>query len=572
MKKRLAEAAATVLSAVATGLVVSYLLPSAFEFVSLIPFMFVLLSRAGGEKWLRRGLRLGFLYFYVYYLTVWHWFLQMYPLEFTGISRPAALAVVVVAWLGLPLFQTSAAMWQAPLFLFMARSPLLSRDGRPRASAPAAFAAVLVMFEWIQSLTWAGVPWGRLAIGQAYVPPMIGTASLFGSYFVSFVVAAVNAYIAYAIILFLAGDRIRAAASCTAALVILTANLTYGSLRIYIKDKNAPAPEINASESENGDILTVSVVQGNVSSKDKWRDGSYGNLFSTYASLTAASADEGADMVVFPETAMPWVVNGDRTVLRDDLEELSRLSGSVLIATAFWKGDGESSYNAVITVDPELGLDEEHTYYKRHLVPFGEFVPFEDVIRVLVPPLADIGLFDGDISTGDAGRVLETRFGTVGAMVCFDSIYEGSGLDAVRAGAELLSVSTNDSWFDGSAAIRQHTAQSVLRAVECDRYVCRAGNTGFSCIISPAGEIVSSVEAETRGIAVCNVEMRSTRTLYSRIGNGFIGAVAVFAAVCVISSVIVNCKTKSAKRKADAEDDVCDRNRHRDIGDEDGAV
>lgn len=562
MKKRLIEVAVTSLSAVATGFVVSYFLPSAFEFVSLVPFMFVLLSRVGEEKWLRRGLGLGFLYFYAYYLTVWHWFLQMYPLDFTGISRPSALAVVVVAWLGLPLIQALAAMWQVPLFLYMAKSPFLSRDGKPRASAPAAYAAVLVLFEWIQTLTWAGVPWGRLAIGQAYVPAMIGTSSLFGSYFVSFVIAAVNAYGAYAIIEFLSGERRRAASSFAAALLILTANLTYGAVRIYIKEeKSAPT----------SDMLTVSVLQGNISSKDKWRDGSYGNLFSTYASLTAAAADDGADVVVFPETALPWTVNG-ANVVRGDLEELSATSGKVLLATGFWRRDDGAEYNSVFTVDPEYGLDEEHTYYKQHLVPFGEFVPYEDVIRVLIPPLADLGLFDGNISTGEAGRVLETRYGTVGAMVCFDSIYESSGIDAVRAGAELLCVSTNDSWFDGSAAIRQHTAQSVLRAVECDRYVCRAGNTGFSCIISPTGEIVTSVEVETRGIATHDVEMRSTRTLYSYIGNGFVGAVGTFAAVCVISSVIVNCKTTSARRKADAEDEICDRDRHRDVGDKDGAV
>ena len=173
------------------------------------------------------------------------------------------------------------------------------------------------------------------------------------------------------------------------------------------------------------------------------------------------------------------------------------------------------------------------------------------------------------------GHTLVTKYGKIGGMVCFDSIYESVALDGVRCGAELLTVSTNDSWFDGSAAIRQHTAQAVLRAVECDRYVCRAGNTGFSCIISPTGEIISSIEPKTRGFAIGEVGMRSTRTLYSYIGNAFVYAAGIFAAVCVIANIIGDCKTKRMNRKADAENaenEVRDRDRHRDVGDEDGTV
>ena len=537
MKKRFFQALLTVLSAVATGLAVSYVIPSAFEFVTLVPFLFLLFSHTGGDSWLRRGLRLGFLYYYAYYLTVWHWFLLMYPLDFTEISRTGALIVVVVAWLGLPLLQASAAMLQVPLFLYMARSPLLSRDGKLRASAPAVYGAVLIFFEWVQTLTWAGVPWGRLAIGQSYNPAMIGSASLFGSYAVSFVVAAVNGYIAYAIILCRTKEKRRAAASVAAALLILTANLTYGGVRIYIKEKNITT--------EN--TVAVSVMQGNISSKDKWSDSSYGTLLSTYASLTAASVTEGAEIAVFPETALPGRANNPESRIRSDLEELAEMSGIELVATGFWKSGDDDVYNSVFIVDPEGGVNDDAVYFKRHLVPFGEFVPYEDLCRVLIPPLADLGLFDGKISTGDTGVVLETSRGKIGAMVCFDSIYETSALDEVRAGAELLTVSTNDSWFDGSAAVWEHTAQSILRAVECDRYVCRAGNTGFSCIISPTGRILSSVEVEERGIATYTVGMRSTRTLYSYIGDGAIYFIGIGIFACVIITFIdMRRKNKSA--------------------------
>ena len=546
MRKRIITAAATILSAVATGLAVSYYLPFWIEFVSLVPFLFVLFSYADGERWFRRGIRLGFLYFYAYYLMVWHWFLQMYPLDFTGISPGGALAVVVVAWLGLPLLQTVVAMLQVPLFLYMTRSTWLSKEGRLRSSAPAVFGAVYVLFEWIQTLTWAGVPWGRLAIGQSYVPEMIGVASLFGSYAVSFVIAVVNGYIAYALVAYHNGEKRRAAASAAAALLILTANVTYGSVRIYIKEANAfAAAEVDVDKI----TLNVAVMQGNISSKDKWKDNSYSNMLATYTELVEDAVMANADLAVFPESALPGCINDDKRPIRSDLEEIAELNEIELAATGFWKEENGDIYNSVIIVDPHEGLDDKHIYYKRHLVPFGEFVPYEDLCRMLVPPLAELGLFDASISTGDRGNVLETLNGKIGAMVCFDSIYESSSLDEVRAGAELLTVSTNDSWFDGSAAVWQHTAQSILRAVECDRYVCRAGNTGFSCIISPTGEILASIEPETRGIVTHEVEMRSTRTLYSYIGDSMIAVIALGVVTCVIFVMIGNRKNKKQKER-----------------------
>ncbi len=539
--ERILKFAAVVCSALLTGAVVSFFVPSVLGFVSLLPFLLVLFSDAGTERPFRRGMALGIIYFYVYYLFVWHWFLLMYPLDFTEISRAGALAAVMAAWLGLPLIQAVVASLGVPLFLWAARSPLVVREGRLRASAPAVFAAVYALFEWIQSLTWAGVPWGRLAVGQAFSPGTVGTASLLGPYFVTFVIVAVNGYAALAVLALIEDRRNvrRAACLASAAAAVFALNLIYGEARIYIKERNMSA--------ENELTVTAAALQGNVSSKDKWSDHGYDNLKNVYSALTKEAAARGAEIAVFPETAFPLAANaasGNGTRIIPDLSSLSSDTGLTLLATSFWYGDGEEYYNAVFPVSPEAGAgyDGMTVYYKRHLVPFGEFVPFESVIKVLIPSLAQLGLFDGSITTGGAPVLIDTEYGRVGAMVCFDSIYETSSLDEVRAGAELLAVSTNDSWFDGSAAIMQHTAQAVLRAVECDRYVVRAANTGFSCIISPTGKIISSTEPERTGLAVGEVGIRNTRTVYSRVGN-------VFSALCAVSSSALAASGFFARRR-----------------------
>ncbi len=536
MKKKLAYAFLLALSAVATGLCVSFYLPAWAELLSMTPYLYILFTHAPKMR-LRRSLAVGFAYFYPYYLTVWHWFLHMYPLDFTDISRAGALVVVVVAWLGLPLLQAVCAMWQTSLFALMARSHLLThKNGAMRMSAPISYAALYVFFEWTQTLTWAGVPWGRLAVGQSFTPAMVGSASLFGSYIVSFVVLAVNGYAAYALIFAKRRERMTSIYSLTLAAATLMLNITTGLLCM------------NVARQAHGVTITTAVLQGDVSSKDKWRDDSYANLFSIYSSLTESAAADGAELVVMPETAIPWRIN-ERRYMRDDLESLSARTHTTLIATGFWSGEGDDgetfSNNAAFGVEGVDGLDDEHVYEKRHLVPFGEFVPYEDLVRTLFPPLSELGLFEGTISVGSGPLLIPTDKCDVGALICFDSIYEDAALSEVRAGAQILTVSTNDSWFDGSAAIYQHTAQSVLRAVECGRYVLRAGNTGLSCIIAPTGEIITSLPLLTRAYGVANVETRDTVTLYVRIGNAF---VYVCTASCAAIAVCSACGIYKKKR------------------------
>ena len=538
MKRKLLDAALVLASAAATGLCVSFYLPPAAELFSLCPFLFVLMRRAREMK-LRDALRVGIMYFYAYYLVVWHWFLLMYPLDFTGLPRSGALAAVLTAWLGLPLFQAVFAMWQIPLFALAARSRAFYKEnGAPRLSAPLLYAAMYAFFEWIQTIGWAGVPWGRLAIGQASVPTMIGGASLFGSYFISFMIVSANGYFALAILNARRGRAVSSALPLTAAGVVIASTLLCGALCVNVADA-----------ASSGRTVKIAVLQGNVSSTDKWSDGSYDNLHNIYEGLAARASWDGAELVVVPETAIPVTVNESAEAM-EDWESIANDYGVVVIATGYWRR-GSVFNNAVFGVDPDTGIDEGSVYAKRHLVPFGEFVPFEEVFSVLIPPLAELDMFGNNVTVGDKYGAIETRFGTVGPMVCFDSIYETSGIGAVASGAEILTVSTNDSWFDGSAAIYQHTAQAVLRAVECGRYVLRAGNTGYSCVIAPTGRITASVPVEERGYAIVEAEMRSTRTLYSVIGNAFVyacGAASFASCAAGAADIYINRR----KRRADA--------------------
>ncbi len=539
MKNKLLYFSAPV-SGVLMGICVSYFVPAALQWFLCVPFLALIFSLAEKEK-TPRGFFLGFAYFYPYYLTVWYWFLTMYPLDFTGLSPVAALAAILAAWLGLPLLQALFAMLQVPVFFLASKSRFAKKP-----LYPVIFGAIYIFFEWMQTLTWAGVPWGRLAIGQSYVPVFVNSASLFGSYFVSLVIVVVNGYIALGFLSARSKAWRSSVLSLGLAAVVFASNLTFGAVVSLTRRADEPERAVG-----------VGAIQGNISSKDKWKDNSFSNVSSVYEELTAAAAEDGADIAVWTETSVPYTVNEDLFALRyfgGFFESLAKENDITLFATGFWKAeeeDGVKTYNSVINVSPETGIDEKTVYRKQRLVPFGEFVPYEELVKLIFPPLAGLSMFESSVSEGDGAYVADTRHGRIGNLVCFDSIYEEYSLAAVRDGAELITISTNDSWFGQSAALFQHTGQAVLRAVETDRYIARAANTGYTCVIAPSGEIIDAIPIDTRGYVVSEVYMRSTVTLYSVIGNLIVwiaaGVMLFFAADGAVK-LIKDKKTNKMKK------------------------
>lgn len=553
------------ISGVLTGLTVSYILPSVLEWITLAPFVFTLFLYAytvkdKGRRFVRRTLLLGFSYFYPYYLIVFHWLLSLYPLEFTGITKGDAAVVVLVSWLGLSLLQAAVSMFISPIFVYMLRlRPIAQHSGTsPSLATPIYFAALYIIFEWMQTLTWAGVPWGRLAIGQAFSPALIQTAALFGSYAISFAIAATGAAIALAAYRFicpsaqnksivlkaalqpqsnLPSRMIRAASAAALALLIFMSNMLLSSVVFCLREEDSDR------------TISVGVIQGNISSKEKWNNKDHDRLMEIYGDLTKQAASEGADIVLWSETALPHFVNsGKNKEMYESLEKLSEESGVIIFVGTFWREDDNDNrleYNVMIQVTPDNGIIRDNIYYKRHLVPFGEFVPLQKFIETIVPPLADLVMTSDPLSPGTDSAVHITPYGKIGSLICFDSIYENLSADTVRDGAEIIAISTNDSWFDGTVALRQHVAQAVLRAIETDRYILRSANTGISCVISPSGDVLYMTENGERTYFVFNVAPRNTETLYTITGNIIIIASATAFAATLAYALVFKRRNKA---------------------------
>lgn len=499
--------------ALAEGLCVIFPQIGLLQWVGLIPAVAAVLVIAADPRIsIRRMYLYGFVFFEIYYVVNFHWFLYMYPLTFAGVSEAGSVVVVAVAWLGLSAFQAIAAACIFPLFALAVRGRHMA--ARPFLH-PFLFAALWTAFEWFQANSgWSGVPWARLPIGQTDMHILVQSAAYFGSYFITFLLLAVNGVLTY---LVLHPDRKWLCLGLAVGMFV--GNLSLGGLHLL-------------TYRDEGEPVRVAGIQGNISSLDKWADDGLASAEKIYGDLSLEAAGDGAQVIVWPETAIPYRLDRSET-LQEYLLNLSGTCDAVILAGVFTTGENEdgdiADYNSVVAAEP-TGVFNPIVYNKRKPVPFGEFVPFRKVIMTLIPPLAEISMLDDDLLIGDDSVVFDLPVGRVSSMICFDSIYETNGLDSVRNGAELLAVSTNDSWFRDSRGVWMHNAQSKLRAIETGRYVVRAANTGVSSIITPTGEVTTELGPLLNGYVVGEVHFNQARTLYSYIGN-------LFAYLCVTASL-----------------------------------
>lgn len=500
------------LGAILTAFTISYPKQLGFlEWILLVPAAMAILKLVSDPAVsLRRMYLIGLLFFWCFYAVVFQWFIALYPLEFTDLSKSAALFVVCAGVFGLSLLQ---ALFSGVFFVLLAISARSHVVKRFPLFLPFLCATFWVLAEWFQTVGWWGVPWGRLAIGQTSLLPMIQTASLFGSYFVSFLILIVNFLIAFLILHF--GEKRLVRLSCIIAAGLFVCNLTVGIFMTAVyKDKGEP--------------VRAAAIQGNISSHEKWETGSLAHNLEIYREYTLASAENGAKLIVWSETAISHDLT-ESDSLQEYVKDLAAESGAVLMVGAFGHAENGADQNAVFTVYPDRTIDET-VYVKRHLVPYGEYVPLRTLVTVIFPPLANIGMLEDDLDVGTEPNVVDIDgIGKIGSIICFDSIYETLALDSVFDGAELLALPTNDSWFLDSTAIWMHNGQAVLRSVETGRYLIRAANTGVSSIISPIGEVMQKLDPLLGGYIVSDVYPRSNRTLYSYIGNLFVYLCMAFA-------------------------------------------
>lgn len=479
------------------------------EWISFIPAAIAIYSAIEKKVSLKSAYWEGFWLIYSQQVIVYHWFISFYPLEFTGMSKLSAAGVVIVAIFGLALLAAMFGGVYGLLVIAMSRLPIAKKFPL---LMPFVAAAGYVLNEWIRTQFWFGVPWGRLALGQLSdgIPISVLSSSIFGSYFITFLIVLVSFLLAQALAL---GEfKLRS----ILALSLVAANLLCGTIIALIPIKEETT-------------VTVAAIQGNVSSRDKWDGGATSTeIFADYESLSIKAALDGAELIAWPETSLP----SNRYI-----PYISRICEDygvyILFGTFHYDDDGNPA-NVLRLVDP-TGELSEIIYSKRHLVPFGEYVPMRKLIMTVFPPLGEIAMLENDLIPGDSSELYEIEINgknvRVGGLICFDSIYEVLAYSSADDGADILCVSTNDSWFEDSRAVYMHCAQSRLRAIETGLPVLRSANTGISAVITQKGEIVESLAPLIQGYIVEDVTVDSNKADSSAVNSLFLWLCAAFFAI-----------------------------------------
>lgn len=329
------------------------------------------------------------------------------------------------------------------------------------------------------------------------------------------------AFAAAALVARLAPSARAARAPLGAAAALVWALLAAGAaVRPAPPSFPASGPFPVAADSVAAGPVRVAAVQADVALADKWEPARIDSTRLPYAALTRRAAAEGADFIVWAETAIPGYVRFDKPN-RDWLRGVVRESGAWLYA-GFPDGERRADgrmrlFNSSGLLSPAGFITDR--YAKHHLLPIGEAMPFQRWL----PFLGQLNVGQAEWDPGEPPRALVAKLPQghfpFSGLICFESVFGRLARDSVRRGSRCLAVITNDGWFGRTAGPRQHAWLARLRAVECGVPVVRCANNGISFICDADGRLLSSLDLGVRGIVIADIAPGRARTGYVRWGS-----------------------------------------------------
>ncbi|MFQ5717044.1 MAG: apolipoprotein N-acyltransferase [Nitrospinales bacterium] len=384
-----------------------------------------------------------------------------------------------------------------------------------------------------------GFSWLGLGYSQYKSLAVIQISEYTGVYGVATLIVLVNAALYCLLHAGLAGQSFRPPKGQTASIagiaaLALTLCLGYGAYALDRHDVAAPSTQEDRNLADGAAALPghpsllVALVQGNIEQDRKWNPLYRSRVMRTYSNLTRKAGAAKPDLIVWPEAATPFYFILDKSGSRF-LKNLAReIQTPLLFGSPYSEQDSGKivSYNSAYLISAEgepLGR-----YDKIHLVPFGEFVPFQKLLWFVRKMATGVG----DFGRGDRSVLFTLSGFRFGLSICYEIAFPDLARRPVKAGAQFLVNITNDAWFGRSAASYQHLGMAALRAVENRAPIVRAANTGISGTIDPSGRIRDTTELFVEDLVLTRiVPRRGKPTWYSRNGD-------IFSFVCMALTAV----------------------------------
>ncbi len=463
------------LLAASSGLVLAVALPGLCWVPFLLVFPGLLLEALRGVTGWRRAAALGWLAGISHWALATNWALPVMD-KYGGLPTPVAVLclILMAIYLG---FNWAVVAWLTCLVPDRLRVWL--------------FPAVWIAVEtWRQFLPYR-FPWNSTVAGLAHLPTLLGTLPVWGSSGLGWALVAVGSGLWG---LTRRDNRRRALfAIPTALLLVVAASLL------------APAP------APAGRSLKVAALQPGTTLEEIWDHTRTPELAARVWQLTREAAGAGAELVLWPESAVGYNLDFDARY-QAAVVDLARELDLVIVLNSTGKAAAGGYTNSAYLVDSE-GVSPVR-YDKIRLVPYGEYVPLLARFAFADSLTREVGRFTAGSSLAPLSAQVP-----LGVAICYEVVFADLVAGEVRAGAQLLSTLTNDAWYGFSWAPHQHFSQAVLRAVETRRWLIRAALNGISGIVDPTGRVVRRLDLGQSGYLLAAVQPATLLTPRARWGD-----------------------------------------------------
>ena len=415
--------------------------------------------------------------------------------QFGGLNAPAAVLVVFLFCCYLGLYHG--------LFGFLVGLLAHPKDNRRAlVMTPVLWVAVELARTRVTAF-----PWNLLGISQVDNVALCRIASWTGVYGISFEIVLVNVALAAA---FLVSRERRS--SLLVAAVAAAAVLQAGRLI-------EPPP----AKPDRAALL----LQQNIPVAADWSPAYLQQTLSELAAVTErATADHAGsvDLIIWPESPAPFFTNDPR--FREALSAIARnthlwiVAGSIGSNAPHPNAEG-AIFNSAVLVSP--AGEWTSRYDKVHLVPFGEYLPFPTLFSFAGGLTKEVGQFEHGMSRNP----LKAGGEALGVFICYESVFPGEVRQFADQGAQVFVNLSNDGWYGDSGAYAQHLNQTRMRAIENNRWILSATDTGVTGSIDPWGRVAARVPRKERAALLAPYALTSVTTFYTRHGDWFAYACAI---------------------------------------------